>query len=94
MRGPTDLESPPALSPELGGASQPRRAAQRLDPPETFCQKDDSSLQHRRGKDLQDLLKAETAQQRTEIHVLEVGVQGPRQRDELQGIGREEASPH
>lgn len=44
--------------------------AQWLDQPETFCQEDDSSLQHCRGKDLKNLLKTETAQQRTKIHVL------------------------
>lgn len=66
---PDSLREPSGLSLEPRNARQPRRAARQLDPPETFCQKDDSSLQHRRCKDLKDLLNTETRQQRTKIHV-------------------------
>lgn len=54
-----------------------------LHPPEPFGQEDDPPLQHGRGEELQDLLEAEAAQQGAEVHVLQVGVQGPRQGDEL-----------
>lgn len=66
---PDSLREPSGPSPQPRGARRPGEAAQRLDPPEIFCQEDDSSLQHCRGKYLKDLLKTETAQQRSKIHV-------------------------
>ena len=45
-------------------------ASQRLSLPETFCQEDDFSFQDCRGKDLNNLLKLQTVQQSTKVHML------------------------
>lgn len=44
-------------------------ASQWLSLPETFCQEDDFSFQYCRGKDLNNLLKMETVQQSTKVHM-------------------------
>lgn len=51
--------------------------------PEFICHKDDSSLQQQRGKHSNDLPYAETPEQTVEVHVLQSGVSGPPQLDDL-----------
>lgn len=51
--------------------------------PEFLSHKDDSTLQQQRGKDSDDLTYAQAAKQTVKVHMLQSGVAGPPQLDDL-----------
>lgn len=51
--------------------------------PELVCHEDDAALEQQRGEDADDLPHAQAPEQALEIHVLQAGVHGPPQLDDL-----------
>ena len=75
-----------------GGASERRPAVvpDALPLPQLIGDEDDPPLQHGGGEHQQDLPVAQTAAQRGEVHMLQPGVQRPRQLDDLEEEEEEE----
>lgn len=51
--------------------------------PEFICHEDDSAFQQQRGKDSYHLTHTETTKQTVKVHMLQSGVSGPPQFDDL-----------